>query len=245
MAGGPARPAQRAAGQRDGLRRAALAISGAGSVWVLGLLRFIAGLGLGGAMPNAAALASEYVPRRQRPFAVSLTIVCVPLGGMFAAFMSARVIPAYGWRAIFLAGGLAPIVIGLALIKVLPETPYYLAGRRKRWPELIALLRRLGHPVATDTTFTDAEAAHAARPRASVGALFAPKLRGDTLGLIGNVLAAYVGNFALDHGGVPAYFWTFSIGMFAVFISLATVRNHIRGSVRDLAAVSVGTPAED
>ena len=45
------------------------------SVFALGVLRFIAGVGLGGAMPDAATLASEYVPRRQRPFAVTLTIV--------------------------------------------------------------------------------------------------------------------------------------------------------------------------
>ena len=49
---------------------------------MLGVLRFLAGVGLGGAMPNAATLASEYVPRRQRPFAVTLTIVCIPLGGV-------------------------------------------------------------------------------------------------------------------------------------------------------------------
>ena len=48
-------------------------VSFAGNVTVLGVLRFLAGLGLGGAMPNAAALSSEYVPRRHRPFAVTLT----------------------------------------------------------------------------------------------------------------------------------------------------------------------------
>ena len=48
-------------------------VSFAGSVTMLGVLRFFAGLGLGGAMPNAAALSSEYVPRRHRPFAVTLT----------------------------------------------------------------------------------------------------------------------------------------------------------------------------
>ena len=59
-------------------------VSAADSVLMLGVLRFFAGLGLGGAMPNAAALSSEYVPRRNRPFAVTLTIVCIPLGGALA-----------------------------------------------------------------------------------------------------------------------------------------------------------------
>mgnify|MGYP003343054009 CR=1 FL=1 len=73
-----------------------MTISAVNSVFALGLLRFLAGIGLGGAMPNAAALASEYVPRRQRPFSVTLTIVCVPLGGMLAAYLAGQIIPAFG-----------------------------------------------------------------------------------------------------------------------------------------------------
>ena len=47
----------------------------------LAVLRFLAGAGLGGAIPNATALAAEFAPRRVRPIAVTLVIVCVPLGG--------------------------------------------------------------------------------------------------------------------------------------------------------------------
>src|SRR6184192_310590 len=100
---------------------------------LLGALRFLAGLGLGGAMPNAAALASEYVPRRQRPFAVTLTIVCIPLGGTLAAVLSARVLPVYGWRMLFVMGGIIPIVLASVLLKCLPESPRYLASRKERW----------------------------------------------------------------------------------------------------------------
>ena len=75
---------------RDRLPRTTCSCSGCCASW--------SGVGLGGAMPNAATLASEYVPRRQRPFAVTLTIVCIPLGGALAALLAGRVIPAYGWR---------------------------------------------------------------------------------------------------------------------------------------------------
>ncbi len=61
-----------------------LAVAAIGDVTSLAILRRIAGVGLGGAMPNAAALAAEYVPRRQRPFAVTLAIVCVPVGAALA-----------------------------------------------------------------------------------------------------------------------------------------------------------------
>src|SRR4051812_21088339 len=57
-----------------------LVISIVNGIGTLGLVRFLVGLGLGGAMPNATALSSEFVPRRFRPFAVTLTIVCIPLG---------------------------------------------------------------------------------------------------------------------------------------------------------------------
>ena len=124
-----------------------LAIAAVNGLTMLGIFRFLAGLGLGGAMPNAAALASEYVPRKNRPFAVTLTIVCIPLGGTLAALLAGQVLPTYGWRALFIVGGVIPLVIALALFRVLPESPQFLVMRRERWPELIALLRRCGHDV--------------------------------------------------------------------------------------------------
>jgi MFS transporter, AAHS family, 4-hydroxybenzoate transporter len=175
-----------------------LAIAAADGVMMLGVFRFLAGLGLGGAMPNAAALASEYVPRRQRPFAVTLTIVCVPLGGTLAALLAGQMLPHYGWRALFVAGGLIPLVVAFALFSLLPESPHFLATRRERWPELVRLLRRFGHHVPDEATFADATAAaDTVKPRASVRRLFAPGLRRDTLALSGAfffcLLALYVG----------------------------------------------------
>jgi AAHS family 4-hydroxybenzoate transporter-like MFS transporter len=126
-----------------------------GNVQMLGLLRFLAGVGLGGAMPNAATLASEYVPRKQRPFAVTMTIICIPLGGVVAAEMAARIIPDYGWRALFQAGGVLPLVLAAILWKVLPESPRYLAARRERWPELTRSLRKMGHDLPDDVVYAD------------------------------------------------------------------------------------------
>jgi len=63
------------------------------------------------------------------------------------------------------------------------------------------------------------------------------------VGRIGNVLASYVGIFALNHGGAPAYFSTFAIGMIIVFMSLAVIRRHIDRTVNEIAGVKVGAPA--
>jgi AAHS family 4-hydroxybenzoate transporter-like MFS transporter len=172
-----------------------LAIAWAETVLMLGILRFLSGVGLGGAMPNAAALASEYVPRRQRPFAVTLTIVCIPLGGMLAATLAGLIIPAYGWQPLFVAGGAIPVLLALVLFKVLPESPRYLAGKRERWPELTRLLRRMGHDVPSDAAYTEAEAGAAPRPRASLGALFAPGYVRDTVALFGSFFFCLMVNY--------------------------------------------------
>src|SRR5215510_2505277 len=163
-------------------------------VGILTVLRFFAGLGLGGAMPNAAALSSEYVPRRQRPFAVTLTIVCIPLGGSLAGFVGGLVLPRFGWRGLFLVGGLLPLVIAAILLKALPESPRFLARMPDRWPQLRALLRRLGHHVPDDAHFADpSEKAVRVSPRE----LFTPEFRQDTLGLCGSyffcLLSVYIG----------------------------------------------------
>src|SRR5918994_596387 len=131
-----------------------------------------------------AALTAEFVPERQRPIAITLTIVCIPVGGVLAGLAAGAVIPAYGWRALFAAGGLVPLALALILFRVLPESPSFLAGVRERWPELRATLRRMGHIVQDDVTFVDPAGAVGA-PRGSIADLFAPALRRDTLALIG------------------------------------------------------------
>jgi AAHS family 4-hydroxybenzoate transporter-like MFS transporter len=172
-----------------------IAIAFVNSVFALGVLRFVAGIGLGGAMPNAATLASEYVPRRQRPFAVTLTIVCIPLGGFAASSMAAWVGPEYGWRALFIIGGVIPLVLAAVLAKVLPESPRYLASRRERWPELIRLLRRIGHDVPDDVSFVETRSADAPAAKPTIGNLFAPRFLRDTTGLFGSFFFCLMVNY--------------------------------------------------
>jgi AAHS family 4-hydroxybenzoate transporter-like MFS transporter len=176
-----------------------LAIAFANSIAMLAVLRFLAGVGLGGAMPNAATLASEYVPRRQRPFAVTLTIVCIPLGGAIAGELAARVIPAYGWRMLFILGGVIPIVLALVLWKVLPESPRYLAKRRERWPELTKTMRRIGHDIPPDVEYTEAAPTAVATPAKSVsfGSLFSPSFLRDTVALCASFFFCLMVNYVV------------------------------------------------
>ena len=73
-----------------------MAVAAVDGVAALGVLRFLTGLGLGGAIPNAAALAAEFVPVRQRALAVTMTIVCVPLGATLAGLVAIPLLPAVG-----------------------------------------------------------------------------------------------------------------------------------------------------
>jgi len=102
---------------------------------------------------------------------------------VLAGLAAGAVMPTYGWRVLFAAGGLVPLLLAGIFFKVLPESPTFLASVRERWPELRATLRRMGHTIAVEATFVDSGVAGAAR--GSIGDLFAPALRRDTIALIG------------------------------------------------------------
>ena len=93
--------------------------------------RFLTGLGLGGAMPNVVAIASEYSPKRLLPAIVSSLFVGMPLGGMICGLVSWAVLGTWGWQWVFYIGGIAPLIMALALIVILPESVRFLVGRDK------------------------------------------------------------------------------------------------------------------
>jgi len=128
--------------------------------------RFLTGVGLGGATPSFISLCSEHAPRRLRAVAVSLVWAGFPLGGMVGGLLASRLIPAFGWRSIFFAGGAPPVLLAVALIWVLPDsgtTPKPIAQTLKRW-----FLRT---SVPTDVDFVASGTASAAEGLASLFAL--------------------------------------------------------------------------
>lgn len=151
-------------------------------------------------MPNATALAAEFVPLRQRPIAVTVTIVCVPLGATLAGFVGVALLPIYGWRALFMAGGIIPIVGALLLPWLLPESPRYLARHPSRWPELLESLTRMGHPQPAGTAFVDERERAREVTRVSIGTLFGSAFRADTIPL-------WVAFFACMFGVYLVFSW--------------------------------------
>lgn len=158
-----------------------ISIALADDLTTLTILRFLAGVGLGGAMPNATAMAAEYSPLRNRPMAVTLTIVCVPLGGLLGGLVAAQVLPEYGWKALFVVAGSAPVFLAFVLWAKLPESPRYLARSPKDAPKLRALLGRLGHSVPEGAEFALPDEAE--KHKIGLGALYAPSFRRDTIAL--------------------------------------------------------------
>ncbi|WNJ87933.1 MFS transporter [Bosea sp. 685] len=121
----------------------------------LGGLRFVAGLGLGGALPGALTLAAEFTPSRRRALAVAISAVGATLGGMLAGLVASYVLPAFGWRTLFFMGGAIALALGAILFVALPESPKYLVRRPHRWPELARLLARIGVEVGSNPVFVD------------------------------------------------------------------------------------------
>ncbi|TDV11402.1 MFS transporter [Paraburkholderia caballeronis] len=114
----------------------------AGSVTELGLLRLATGIGLGAAMPNATTLMSEYAPARKRSFLVNTMFCGFTVGSSAGGLVAAALIPDYGWRSVFIAGGVLPLVLSVVLIG-LPESLRFMVLRG--WPaeRIAAVLRRI------------------------------------------------------------------------------------------------------
>lgn len=113
-------------------------------------LRLMAGLGMGAAFPNVAALVSEFTPACRRGLAVTIGIVCVPLGGALGGLLASAILPAYGWRALFVVAGLAPLALTIVLLVALPESVRFLARRGGHGVRIVHSMRRMGMEIPAD-----------------------------------------------------------------------------------------------
>jgi AAHS family 4-hydroxybenzoate transporter-like MFS transporter len=106
-------------------------------------IRFLTGLGLGGAMPNAVAMTSEFNPRRRRATMVMIMFCGFSVGAALGGLLAAALIPQFGWRSVFVVGGAAPLLLVPILALRLPESVRFLAltGRANaRVAQLLGLI---------------------------------------------------------------------------------------------------------
>ncbi|MFL6634710.1 MAG: MFS transporter [Massilia sp.] len=113
----------------------------AGNPYAFSALRFLAGLGMGGVMPNVVAHMTEYSPKKIRSTMVTLMFSGYAVGGMIAALVGKGLIEHSGWSSVFLVAGL-PVVLIPIVLKGMPESMPFLISRGRRG-ELQRILSRL------------------------------------------------------------------------------------------------------
>jgi MFS transporter, AAHS family, 4-hydroxybenzoate transporter len=129
-------------------------------------IRFLTGLGLGGAMPNTIAMTSEFSPRRRRATMVMGMFCGFSAGGALGGLLSAALVPHFGWRSMFVVGGLAPLLLVPILALRLPESVRFLAlagGANERVARLLGFIAPNAAP-APATQFVVHEPALAGMP---------------------------------------------------------------------------------
>ena len=147
---------------------ACLASAFAGDLNQLVVWRFITGLGLGAAMPNAVTLMSEYCPDGRRATLTNAMFCGFPLGAAFGGFLAAWMIPQWGWRSVLVLGGIAPLVLTVLLLLLLPESVRYMVAKNQPVERIRGVLRRIVRSGARrDLVRHDRKGARRPRPRAA------------------------------------------------------------------------------
>jgi len=147
-----------------------LATSFAASPQQMLVLRFLTGLGLGGAMPVAIALVAEYGPMRLKNTMVTITVCGFAIGPAIGGLVASSQIQEHGWASLFLVGGAVPLLLTPVLWLALPESSRFLIARGAPAARVAANLKRVfpEESFAADAVFTHAEAHARKAPVADV-----------------------------------------------------------------------------
>ncbi|KOF52608.1 4-hydroxybenzoate transporter [Achromobacter sp. DMS1] len=176
---------------------ATLLTAGATATWHILVLRFIAGLGMGGCTPIVLALAAEYTPARLRGMVITGVLLGLPAGAMLGGLLASRMLPVIGWEGIFVVGGVAPLALLLALAVLLPESLQFKAMRGSAaGQDYVARIlgRIVSRPLPAGACFSVPEEA---RARGSVKALFSAGYARKTLAIWTVYLLNWVAWFML------------------------------------------------
>lgn len=142
---------------------ASLVSASASSLNELVAWRFITGLGLGGAMPLAVTMANEFAPGRRRALLTSAMFTGFPLGAAWGGFLSAWMIPAWGWRSVLQLGGVLPMCLAVIMLFVLPESVQFMVARGLSADRIRAVLARFSNAVGDATAFVMGEKEHVSK----------------------------------------------------------------------------------
>ncbi|WP_455886179.1 MFS transporter [Pseudomonas rustica] len=102
------------------------------SAFQLGALRAITGLGVGGLLTCSNIIASEYASQKWKGLAVTILASGVALGATFGGMLAIVLIENFGWRSVFLFGGISTFVMIPMVIGLLPESLDFLLTRQPK-----------------------------------------------------------------------------------------------------------------
>ncbi|GEO43506.1 MFS transporter [Skermanella aerolata] len=157
---------------------ASLASAWSTSITELTILRFLTGMGLGGAMPNAITLTSEFCPEKRRSFLTTLMFCGFTLGSAFGGLAAAQMVAGYGWESVLLLGGILPLALAPVLWLTLPESVRFLVLKNAPSEQITAVL----HKIAPEADLRGASYTGVTKPKGSpVRQLFQPGLVSGTL----------------------------------------------------------------
>ncbi|MBB5408632.1 MULTISPECIES: MFS transporter [unclassified Paraburkholderia] len=125
----------------------------------LTVLRFVTGVGLGAAMPNAVTMMGEYCPDNRRATMINLMFCGFPLGAAFGGFLAAWMIPHLGWRSVLILGGVTPLLLLLLVLAKMPESVRYMVANNKPAERIRAALARISGDAVQAAGFTMTETA--------------------------------------------------------------------------------------
>ncbi len=161
---------------------ACLASSFAGDLTQLSAMRFLTGVGLGAAMPNAVTLMSEYCPDQRRATLTNAMFCGFPLGAAFGGFLAAWMIPNFGWRSVLLLGGITPLVLVVLLVLLLPESVRFMVAKSQPVERIRKVLARIaGQAVAGVGRFVLTETAPVSNAKSGIGVVLSPAYRVGTV----------------------------------------------------------------
>ncbi|CAI1728011.1 4-hydroxybenzoate transporter PcaK [Serratia grimesii] len=127
------------------------------SIESLTLLRFITGIGLGGAMPTCITLSSEYSPVRRRMIMVTLSWSGFTAGLALGGILAGQIIPAFGWRGVLMLGGIAPLLLLPLLAWQMPESVRFMTSSPKHADKLRKVVERITGKSWAGVTIVDDE----------------------------------------------------------------------------------------
>jgi MFS transporter, AAHS family, 4-hydroxybenzoate transporter len=118
-------------------------------------MRLLAGLGIGGVIPNIVAINAESSPHRMRSILALIAVGFVPLGGAIPGLVAATLVPTHGWQILFTLGGIVPILLAVAAIFTLPESIKFMALHESQRGKMVKTIKALdpNYVVPTNAKF--------------------------------------------------------------------------------------------